>query len=351
MARRRITLALGAILLLAACGPKPPLSVTMAQFPSNLVIGGNDQQVINPQALPPQGPQAIFRIPNPPPVEAPANPLPRLPTIQFPPVGSCGTSALTKVSAAALQNSPEPPVEATYQYRLSGVFDADGHKGPYPATATRTVGKPTIIASTKQGGKEFTYTVTEQKEGNLHTSWGYHVIAPTPASGPIDFGQHNAGQVPDDPGGIYLNSMSSNDPSSLFGGQGVAGRDFTVTFNPGIKLAPFNLRETKTWSTSGNDPTTQSSFALDGVVIQRSLVDACGKVLEAWEVHMQGTLSSAAHRNASVDLTFELGTEYGGFSLGEAIIESGSDHGLRDYLNEVTSISEEAKLPPALGGI
>src|SRR5437899_2764371 len=112
----------------------------MSQFPTNLVTGGGTRQVTPPAAsaqvvAPPLVSQALVTVQLPtvvvePPLDLtltePAPPPTAPPTL--PTIGDCGTSALTHIAAASTPDAENPPVAATYPYRLKGTYDADGVK-------------------------------------------------------------------------------------------------------------------------------------------------------------------------------------------------------------------------------
>jgi hypothetical protein len=256
-------------------------------------------------------------------------------------VGDCGTSELVHISAAALPDAENPPVAATYPYRLKGNYDADGAKGNFPARDSVTIGNIQVIQpSTTQYGPEYTYDLTETKPDGLSTTWTYHIVPLSAANEAFVQAQQVLPTAPGDPGGIYILKITSNDPTSITGGLAPGG---TVSFGAGLKILAFNARLGNTWNTQGNDAGSQTSYNFNGTVVQRGIVDACGHNLEDWEVHMTGNLSSPTHRNAAIDMTLGIGTEYGGFLLSYTLVETGATNGLRDFIKETATISAEPK--------
>ena len=325
---------LGLFGLLAGCGPTSPVDVVMNQSPTDLKIGGTN--VIHEAAAAPSNvtiylPSEQFSGP----VEPPIPPQRALP---LPSVGDCGTSVLTHTSDAATANAPFAPAAGTYPFRLKGNYDTDGVKGDFPARVTRTIENVKIVQSAGNlYDSIYTFDVRETRPAGKYVQYTYEV-APENVSTNVLGSLIAAGVPANDPAGVYLLRIESNDPSSLVGAS-----SFTAT--PPLRILPIPAAVSQAWTDNSADSSTNSSLSLTGSVIQRSLVDACGYVLESWQVHLTGTLSSISGRNASIDMLLGIGTEYGGFILSESIIESGSTAGALDFLQETSSISTLPKEP------
>jgi hypothetical protein len=360
--RVRMFLPLVGVVALTGCGPTASLSVSMSQYPTNLVVGGKESAAATapaPAVQPSQ--QVTILLPSPAPTAPPTPPAPPVPppvtvVYQPPPIGDCGTSAYTAAANAVSQDAQYPPVPATYKYRIKGTFDSDGERGNFPAQDTRTVSNvQTRVPSAQKNGPEYTFDVTETRAAGRTTTYTFHIIPITAFSGPITYLNHQ-GVSQNDPAGIYLSKVQSNDPASLFGGIGPTGNPtggFTFIPSPEIKLVQFAIFPNQTWTSQGSDAGSQSSFNFTGTTVQTDYVDACGSVLEAWQVHMKGSLSSVNHRSGYADLTWDLGPQYGGFILSEHTIFSGSSESgrLRDFMDETATISQKAISPQPNGGI
>jgi hypothetical protein len=335
----------GVALLLAGCGPTPPLEVSMHSYPSDITIGG-DQPTLR-RGVPASGPGAVaLSLPNRPvpvPLSAtvikprpygPGNLPPPTAIFPVPPQPgppSCNTSPLTPVDRSATADSPYAPAGAAYKYRQLGNFwNPNGTAQPYPVSSTRTV--TNVAPPNPPPNTSYTFDVTQTSTDSVGTvfttTYSYHVVA-----GHGLTGGDPTGITPitvQDPGGIYITKITSDDPGSIFGALSAPFAPVATTTGgspAGIKILNL-LADTGTqWDTSGTDP-SGLSLTLHGVTLGRQQVDACGAVLQTWGVHLYGTIGNPTGASSSrpdgslVDLSWGIGTEYGGFLLSEVNCES-----------------------------
>jgi hypothetical protein len=282
---------------------------------------------------------------------------------------------LTPTENVATTDSEYAPGAATYTYRASGAYfnGANGTTSVFPASAKWTVGN--VLPANAPASTNFTFDVTQVRTGSsgetFTTTVSYHVVPVTPASlasGPI--GDPTGIFVPkpvgseNDPGGVYLTKIVSDDPGSLLG-KGTfqpAGTPASVTTPQtgptptGLKLINYyaNSPFSSPWHTQGSDPASGTTLSLDGAFTSppRTQVDACEANLEAWGVHFSGTVSGS--RNGYVDLALGIGSTYGGFLLSETdcVSSTAPPSGktaceVANVLSHFAAISQRPACPPS----
>jgi hypothetical protein len=182
------------------------------------------------------------------------------------------------------------------------------------------------VSTTKDpsGSQSFSFTVV-QSYGGQQTSMSFDVIPEGPA------GSTTAGTAGSTPlAGLYLTQMKDD-----------SGNVFSP--NPAIQLMPFPAVQGATYPSpgweqgSGTDPLSATTMSLtSGLVKSRDRVNACGVVLDSWQVEVQGTIGSAfgmgcpagsrsCGQQKTFDLTFDAATQYGGLLIYDHLKEIGSD--------------------------
>ena len=225
----------------------------MREFPSDIVLGGNDEPgdllapvPPNSLALPSLMPGGLPRD------EAPG------PTVA--PVACPEADVFAVPGELARSNVTVPPVEATYEYRNEGTFEIGGAntmRGSFPDKATRQV------TNVDRGALEFTFDVVATL-GQTVTTASYHVV-------PVETGS----QFP----GIFLTKMTTKDG-------GAAPSTFDPT--PDLEFLRFPVEPGTSWQSTGVDSTTLQGVAFGAVVESRVRLDACGSILDAFRVRVNG---------------------------------------------------------------
>jgi hypothetical protein len=272
----------------ACAGPQRPFELGLKEVPSDLLLGAQTKPAL---ALPTQLPPMVFTVTDlvtpPPPFEDLPPPIPEPP----PPPSPCPEAdPLAAVRKPAELEILKPPAPATYTYRTSGVYFANGRDGTLPPTATHVIGNVNII-----GPGEFTFTVAVTQEPRTTTTT-YHVVPRTSAAIPP---------------GLYISKV---DGSGLTPFQP----------KPELLLLPFPALKGTTFTAAGSDGLTTLSYS--GVVEETERIDACGEPVDGIRVTLTDGKATSARSdgtNSSAE-TFEaayvIATQYGGLSI-------------RDFLN------------------
>jgi hypothetical protein len=126
--------------------------------------------------------------------------------------------------------------------------------------------------------------------------------------------------------GIYLTAMSDD-----------AGSAFTPN-SPGVLIMPLPATQGTTFQGAGTSPTTAQTMEVDPTskINGHGRVNACGTVLDAWEVQIVGKMVDAASNGCPAGtttcgqqkdftLTVEFATQFGGLMIADHLVETGTD--------------------------
>lgn len=372
--RLRRRSALGALpalaVLLSACGPGTPLKTGLAPVDLNVRLGNYATPVPPPQPqpvpfaalvagfpqpfVPPAAPLPTFAAPP----STPGPPCPTAPPIAFPPVG-------------ASQTPTAPPVaNRTYAFRYVGTYTSGGKTTTYPGTGTRTI---TNVGpyNPAPGVNGYGFSLVEKWNGYTTTT-NYAVVtsSPSPENVPV------TNQAP--AAGIYLTQQSSAEASGSNGpdafqpvpplqvmafpaapGTPVGGHaddpqhGASETIQPSGQGAA-NDGYSQLQSPPAATPTPAANVPLPpapntgpGSQVQGDVhVDACGTVLDSWQVELIGRYTSAALGTFSFDDTYDFATEYGGVPVAEHHHASGTRIDGSSFSFDVTATIDEAPATP-----
>ena len=312
-----------ALILLAACGgPEEPLEVGLKEFGTRVVLGEPDSDLVT-VPLPPDAivvPSAgLVGLPIRP--SEVGSPLPPVAT----PVVDCPKAPLGAAPADdARTEVVAPPALAEYEFRNDGEYSTTGAttlSGRFPKVSTRRVHD---VQKNESGSFEFGVTSTV---GDSVTTTSYLVI-PRGASG----------------AGLHISGVrhEAGDRISDFQPQ------------PPLLLLPFPAVPGARWQASAVDPVNHTAMAYSGVVRPNSRVDACGTMLDAIEVVIDGSVAECAVQtpvpgptttlpgpacsasavqssgtgSQQFQATYAIGTQFGGLILADTVdatvVEPGS---------------------------
>jgi hypothetical protein len=310
-----------ALLTLTACGPTIPLNTGLKQAGSDILFG-------HPPAPPPPPPLPQVRnLPAPlelPPLvaSAPAATFAAIPAPNPPPAACPEAAPLAVPPVEAAASATKPPAAATYNFRYAGSLTvdpglADQKVSNVPLSGTRQV----VPASPSAVDGSYTFSVVETFNGHqLKNDFTVY-----PAGHTLTTTQGLLPQKTPD-SGIYFTGSTMSTPGSTD-----APTKFTPT--PPIQIDAFDDSPGQTWQGgAGTDPLSQRTLTVDGnsanpnssVVIGRVRVNACGAVIQAWEVQLAGTLGDATSGPSNTVQTYTLSldfaTQYGGLSVRDHLI-------------------------------
>ncbi len=330
MRRLRVGLVALAIVLVGCGGPTIPLEVGVKEYPSDVIIGRAKQAALRQVVPAPRRVPVVRSSVTAPPIPSitPRELCPKADPLGFP--ADVATNTISK-----------PPVEGTYYYRNDGTFDLGGVKGSLPPVTTRE------IKNVETNPPAFTFDIVEQAT-SITTSY---LVDPNP-----------------DGGGVYMTKQV----------QQVPGGTATFTPTPMIRLLPFPLENGAEWDSVGTDLSTGTTWVVHGIVgayrdenhddkpddadgdgqpdaaVPKIRVDACGNWLDAWAVRITGPqgegtpakiLAPTTGTNVDFTATYMFGTQYGGFSLQDAITYDGMAGGSEFHVKYTSVIASVPAKP------
>ena len=271
---RRSFLLLAAVpLTVTACsGPTKPINIGVQNLATSFHYGLLKAAVSDP-ALPGAAPAPsrgtfapIQSIGYP---ELPDAPSSRPPVVVTPPASCPEASTIAIVRRPVTNTITKPPAAAKYTFRTTGAWqDGGGAKGEYPASETREVKDPKLETN---GNLSFT-VVTVLGDETTTTSYSY--VAPTAAS--------RSAVGPEPVAGLYLTGTDRK--------QGGKVKTSFHPQGPGLLLMEAPTLAKSTWQSTATDATNGTTEAVSGTIGASTLVNACGDVIQAVPVHLDGTV-------------------------------------------------------------
>lgn len=269
--RRLQALCVAVAIIGSACsGPQSSLEIGLKEFPSDIVLASGKSDA--PTALVPPMPLQLVGPSSYTPLASPTNG-PAAPTTTVARRADCPTAdafAVPKLTATSTVTTP--PAERQYAYRNAGEFEiggANAQKGTYPLESLRSINKVESHTSPTGTGPYFTYEITVLL-GDTITITTYELV-------PEAAGQADPRLSP----GLYVSDMitKSRDGTVLA----------TFTPSPPMLLMPFPAIPGTRFRVTSTDGSTTMAYA--GIVSKKTRVDACGVVLDAIGVRLDGRVS------------------------------------------------------------
>jgi hypothetical protein len=201
-----------------------------------------------------------------------------------------------------------------------------------PASGTRDIAN----VSPLQSDGSYSYDVVETYN-KLKTTTTFHVL-PNASGSAVLPGAPPASQANN--AGIYIHQIQT----TRLDGQG--GTDnFAPT--PEVLMMQFPADNNVTFQGSGTDGANTTAMTVDsGTDQKRVRVDACGTVLDSWQVEVVGRILNARGGPNSVrnfDITFDAATQYGGFNVSEHVVENYQDP---DGTPETLAVTDTINVSP-----
>lgn len=323
--RRPIVLVASALMLVTACGtPDKPLELGFKEVPSDVLLGAQTSPTpiapVGPvSAVPLPPPPSVVSLPPPPfqvPVQTGRDPIP--PPV-LPSAPSCPPdNPLAAPKLEAPTSIGKPPVAGAYLFDNLGTFTVSGanaRSGVFPPRSLRVIGNVT-----GQPGA-FNYDVAERiGDTTITTTYGVTAQASLPSEEP----------------GIFIRRMTYLRAD---------GRTSDFTPTPPLKLATLPLVRGAVTEQRGVDAQTQTVMTFRSTVEGKARVFACGEPLDTWTVQLRdGTLLSPS-QDLEFDSTYQLGTQFGGIVLRDAVAFKGRDVDSSVQRSNRATIASVPKVP------
>lgn len=318
-----------AAMLLAGCGPTAPLDLSVLEYPTSVQYG-QPSSAATPAPAPQPAPPAVLVAPPviapvPPPVELHT----ALPTSEVP----CPTAGPLAPAAVAASDTPaSPPVAATYSWREAGSITLNGSTVQFPASDSMTVANVTNPDS--QGVFSYDVTTTGGGLDGRETVTTTYEVVPAPGGGTV--GGVNTNQA----SAIYITKVVTAEPTT--------GQQLTFTPSPPIEYLAVPAAQTDpAWMIDSTDTSPTGDVTVEKGMAQitgHGRVDACGTVLDAWQVTLSVDITSAT-QSLHLDETYDVGTEYGGVPLQVTSSYRGTDQSATVSSSGTETIDEQPQVP------
>lgn len=316
--RRLAALGLSVAMVASACVQGDDPSVSLVKLDADIAFGVDLADTATPQniAPPPVAPEAVdggFELP---PFVAPVlqprpefrNPVAdRLPPLRpsQPPAEECPKAPPTATARDVVEvNISGPPAEGLYRWQRSGTQTVPGIEQPIEISGfdRRIVRNYNEISDTVF---EFQTVQTKLDSPNVIVSTFRVNTNPTQVApgGAVVIEEPRANEAE---GGVALVKVEEFDQS----GEAV-GSPFEPT--TGLLLLPLPVNSGEEYRSVANDPKTGQAIVHDAKVLGRTRIDACGEVVDGWEVEATQVRSD----NESTTYKYLVATQYGGLLIQE----------------------------------
>jgi hypothetical protein len=303
--------------LLAGCGPSRDINANLQGQPANVLLGGSLPSPSAAAPLPNINPMSTFPgfLQPPPPVTV--QPL-ILPTFAATPTpNACPTADPRGAAERALGDTPQaPPASASYHFRQAGQISFTAPKKlVVPAT-------PDVVRTVEGGAPSAAGT------------WTYQTSE-------TDNGVTQVTKFLVDPQGVNLLGFAQSEAAGLYiteiDGYSASGNDQFTPDNPIQILAfPAATQVGSTFNVDGVDGVHQKALKGTGTVVGSGRVDACGKVIYAYQVHLTAELLGPA-TDVNLDAVYWIAPQYGAISVQDSIGWATNPNNASQYTSKITA--------------
>jgi hypothetical protein len=239
----------------------------------------------------------------------------------LPTAAPCPTATHPYPAEEATSNSSSLPVTGSYRWKRSGTYQlnlAPNITLPTSGFETRLVRNVEKVAS---DGSEYRFeTVQPDLRGSMVVSrWQVKTAALSATPQELAVTAPNIG---DPERGLALLSQT------LVGTDGKVQHQYT--FNPGVLFVPLPIQAGEQFQGVGVDPASGETLTVNGAIDRHQRVDACGEVLDGWQVNTSETFSGATSQPATYN--YIVAPQLGAVIIGEHLDTTTADgHFVLDY--------------------
>jgi hypothetical protein len=324
-------------LLASACVHPQDPGVHIATIQSSIVFGVQPKKdaAVPPGVIPeeddlPEQPEQ--------PDEVAAKPkLPPLPNVQLACPKAREDAFLEKIAGSTLSGQPQ---EGYYLWKQAGKvslldqlidFNQYGYRYIFdvsPVTTTHLPGGDPVDPTKPADLTEFTYKVRRPDLLRDPSGFGaFYIDTFKVRQSPLAVSQY----PPDQPSQLPVTAVAGGDPErgvSLIRSERYSGRSTSPVSvfapQPGVLLMPLPVVTGQAFEGAGVDPESGATMAVRGVVGGRKEVDACGSIVQGWEMPATVTMASGNNTQSQTNYTYYVAPQYGGMFIYERLEPSGS---------------------------
>ena len=326
---RRLALVVGIGLAASACvQPKDP-GVSIASLQSNIVFGVKPKETVPkppgviPEFLAEEEPDLPEEMED---LEDTTRPTrPPLPNVQV----QCPRAKEDAFPEKAAGPQSEGQVASgRYLWQQEGLLGSfEGFKVPLPKFSSRIIsGVSQLTRQELEAGDpvdptkpatltEYTYQVRRADQRGLNRGGAYFVDSYKVRSSPLV----QRVTPPVAPVPLPASNVATGDPERglvLTKVEEFSGRTDTpdrgvFTPTPGVLLLPLPVITGEVFESAGVDPQTGATLHIQGTVGSRKQVDACGEMIDGWEVVATQTFTEPEGGQSTTNYTYIVATQYG----------------------------------------
>jgi hypothetical protein len=238
---------------------------------------------------------------------------------------------------------PGPPKAGSYKWQVATSEAVPGSK--YNITVKKyvtyyidNVSKVTRTPNPAGGDTStFTFDVVSpgQQGGTVTTTYQVKENAVQVAGSAGNVGQTQHAGAPDR--GVSLAKVIDRD--------GAGKVTATFTPNPSVLLFPLDVQAPESFQAAGVDPTTGATFTNNATVTgQVKRVNACGQLVDGWDVTGSQTFSGSGSGSASASVEYAVATQYGGLLIFQSSTPTGSTNSETNQIGQL----DPGPLPPGM---
>ena len=310
-ARRLLPLA--CLVLLVGCVEPNDPGVAVKALQADIVFGVQPPA----DAAPPSVEPSVIVIEEGPPPTVPA--APRRPPAARTNLAPCRDALETAFPEVAATNDVTTlPATGKYRWKLGGSRTVNGVRIPLAGFVNRTLQNVSSITTSPNRlsdppnetvTRTFTYEMAAEAPDG-----GKQVVTMEVRSNPQQQSATVPGvdrtlQVGEPQRGVSLAKVTNYDAAGKVIGA------FTPT--PAVTILPLDVFAGSDFTSVGVDPATGSTLVHQATVQKRIPVDACGDMVDGWQVTSQQVFTSAAGQTSAVSYTYTVATQLGGMLIFE----------------------------------
>jgi hypothetical protein len=351
-----VPLILGFAVLGGCVTPDPP-GVAIKPLKADIVFGVREPEAAKPAAFasPPQegevAEEAELVLPPQPSatLNGPAKPKVRVPLLRA--ADPCPPAKLNAFPAVeATRTVKTQPTEGTYKWKTQSIVNTTVGTLKFSNTLNgfeqrvvtnvspiTSVPNPTAVDPTdpETNTTTFTFEVTQKVAGgSKRTTYQVRNAAVGVRNEPGVEVPRPA--IPNPPVSVPITSPTTSTPPDLPNGVAAGDpergltikkiEDFdengaplrTVQFASGVQILPLAVLTDEIFRSVGVDPTTQVTLVHEGTVKNRNRVDACGEIVDGWEVVLDATIVDGENTERTKQTIF-VATQYGAMPIFESV--------------------------------
>jgi hypothetical protein len=304
------------VVLLAGCVKPNDPGIAVKALQADIVFGVQPP----PEAAPPSVQPTVIEIEEGAPPELPA-PAAKRPTTGRPALPPCVDALETAFPETAATNDvTNLPEAGRYRWKVGGAVTVNGVRIPLGGFANRTIQNISSVTTSPNNvsdppnvseTKTFTFEVAADLQDGGKQVVTYEVRNNPQQQTATVPGPQQSLQVGEPQHGVSVAKIQTFD---------AAGKP-TGGFSPipAVTVLPLPVVAGSQFTSVGVDPATGATLIHQGTVGKRVPVDACGDMVDGWQVTSQEVFTGGAGQSSASTYTYTIATQLGGMPIYEKV--------------------------------